>query len=211
MKPSREVASLVLLAFLVSSCVTPPMHTGPSMPAFMGDGKTPAEFGADDQACRATALSLVGTTPAKAAQDSQVVSAIAGVLLGAALGAAAGSLGREPALGAGVGAAAGLASGTAWGASAAGASAAVVQSAFDSEYFACMYARGHKVPVAGSLAQTSVMAPTPPAASLPPPPPAAWRTPSAPASAAQPPAVSGECVPTGKYVKTPAGFVQECM
>lgn len=206
MKLSRGIVyPVVLLMFSVSACVTGPKHVGPSMPALMGDGKTPAQFANDDQACRAIALSLVGTTPAQAAQESQVGSAIVGTLLGAALGAAAGSFSRNAGLGAGVGAAAGLASGTAWGAGAAGASAASVQGAFDAEYYACMYPRGHRVPVAGSLAQTPAAMPAGPA--LPPPPPAAW---SAPPSL---PAASGSqgCVPTGKYVKTPDGFMQECM
>jgi hypothetical protein len=198
----RGIVYPILLAF-ATSCVAVPKHASPSMPALMGDGKTPAEFSNDDQTCRATALSLVGTTPAQAAQESQVGSAIIGTLLGAGLGAAAGAFGRNAGLGAGVGAAAGLASGTAWGSAAAGGSAALVQSAFDSEYYACMYARGHKVPVSGSLAQTPATPAAMPQPLPPPPPPAVWSPPP-------PPAGGSPCIPTGKYVKTANGFVEEC-
>jgi len=220
----------IAAASVVTGCAMYP-NAGPSQPALVGDAKTGTQFTQDDQECRAIALSLTGKSPGQAAQESQVASAVLGMVLGAGLGAAGGAIGGRPALGAGLGAGAGLAYGAAGGASAAYGTAALYQQRYDSEYYQCMYARGHKIPTSAAIVSrpatslppppTGSPPPPPPTGSLPPPPPTASMAPptptfSAPPSpssnpgAAAPPGATEPCKVTGRYVRTPQGFMPEC-
>lgn len=196
----RTGVALVAVVTLITGCVSVPRTVGPSRPAFAGTGKNPQQFSQDDDACRAHAAARVGTTPADAAAGSQVGSAILGGLLLGALGAATGALGGNAGLGAAVGAAAGLAGGTAVGAEAGAQAAADVQRQIDREYFSCMYALGHQVPGAAQAPQYRQSAPPPP-----PPGPAIG-----PAPGPSAPPAAAPCKPTGKYVRTPQGFMAEC-
>ncbi len=182
--------ALVLATAVLAGCATfgPP---GPTRPAFIGTGKTPTQFYQDDANCRATATARAGD-PAQV-QQSQAASAVFGTLLGAALGAAIGgaaSGGRGAGLGAAIGGGAGAATGIGGGTAQAQADAARIQYRWDAEYLSCMYAAGHQVP--GAPAPAAHPAP----AYAPPPPP--------------PPPSTSPCKPTGKYVRTPQGFVPEC-
>lgn len=142
----------VILVLLVSSgCATLP--SGPSILVLPGTGKTFERFRADDNMCRRYAYDQVrGMTPAQAASDSGVGSAILGSALGAATGAAVNG-GRGAAVGAGIG----LLFGALVGTEAAEVSASGVQQRYDYGYMQCMYARGHRVPMAAeSLASDSM-------------------------------------------------------
>jgi hypothetical protein len=109
-----------------------------------GSGKNFDEFRGDDLMCRQFAQQQVGgATPNQVAVESGVSSAIVGTLLGAAVGAAIDG-GRGGAAGAGAGLALGglVGTGTAHGA------AYGLQQRYDFGYQQCMYARGHRIPVA---------------------------------------------------------------
>lgn len=165
---------------LLSGCVSVP--SGPGVMVLPGTGKSFDQFRGDDVDCRQFAYYQAGgSTPDNAAANSAVSSAAIGTVIGAAAGAAFG--GHN---GAASGAGAGLITGSLIGASTAGASQYEVQRRYDHAYVQCMYARGHKVPVAGysnggSYRQGSyVSAPPPPpadapapagSANIPPPPP----------------------------------------
>jgi hypothetical protein len=149
---------------VVAGCTS--MPTGPNVMTLPGTGKSFDQFRADDGDCRQYAFAQVGgTTPNQAASNSGAKSAAVGTLVGAAAGAAING-GTGAAVGAGVGLAGGALAGTA----AADQSAYGVQQRYDIAYTQCMYAKGHKVPVAGRF-----MSPTPEATgastTLPPPPP----------------------------------------
>jgi hypothetical protein len=148
---------------LLGGCVSVP--TGPAVMVLPGSGKTFEQFRADDLDCRQYAHYQVGgTTADSAATNSAVSSAAVGTLIGAAAGAAFGGHNSAAA-----GAGAGLITGSLIGASSAGVSQYEVQRRYDNAYQQCMYARGHKIPVAGySSGQARYSSsPTPP-----PPPPA---------------------------------------
>jgi hypothetical protein len=129
------------LVGLLAACASLP--DGPSMPALPGSQKSLDQFALDDGDCRSFAVArLGGITPQTAANQSAVGSAVAG----AAVGAAAGGL-IDGSSGAGVGAGVGLLYGALVGTSTAQGSYAATQQQFDGLYYACMYARGQKVPV----------------------------------------------------------------
>lgn len=167
--------SALALTLLVAACTT--MPTGPTVMVLPGSNKSFDQFRADDMECRNYALQSVGgLTASQAATQSGVSSAVVGTVLGAAAGAAIG--GHE---GAGVGAGTGLVVGGLAGTGTAQASGYDLQYRYDHGYIQCMYAKGHQVPVSGSIYRQSrparYMAPSPtpsippPPAGMPPPPP----------------------------------------
>lgn len=135
-----------------------------------GSGKSFAQFRSDDLSCQQYAESLVGgASPGQAAADSGVRSAALGTVVGAAAGAAI-----NGGSGAAAGAGAGLLIGALAGTGAAQDSAYGVQRRYDYGYTQCMYANGHRIPVAGGYRYPSRRAaypPPPPPPGYPPPPP----------------------------------------
>jgi len=167
--------ALLVLPLLAAACTT--MPSGPTVMVLPGASKSFDQFRADDMECRNYAFESVGgVTASQAATQSGVSSAVVGTVLGAAAGAAIG--GHE---GAGVGAGTGLVVGGLAGTGTAQASGYDLQYRYDHGYIQCMYAKGHQVPVSGSLYRQSrperYVAPPPspgippPPAGMPPPPP----------------------------------------
>ncbi len=156
-------------ALLLAACATTP--SGPSVLVLPGDGKSFDQFRFDEQDCRQYASAQVGgKTPGEAAGESGFGSAAVGALVGGLAGAALGGNSRSAAAGAGIG----LAGGAIAGAGAGNASARTLQQRYDYAYQQCMYAKGHKVPVAGSMSQSRPArraAPPPPPPGIQPPPP----------------------------------------
>ncbi len=141
----RLIKLFPLLALCsLAGCVS--MPTGPSMMALPGNGRSFDEFRYDDYVCRQFAYEQAGGTPNRASVASGVGSAAVGAGLGAAAGAALGG-GRGAAIGAGTGM---LAGGLA-GANTARSSGSISQQRYDMGYTQCMYAKGHRVPVAGQI------------------------------------------------------------
>lgn len=165
--------TLLLALLLVGACTTLP--SGPGVMVLPGTGKSFDQFRADDLDCRQFSSAQVGgTEPNQAATDSGVKSAAVGTVVGALAGAAIGG-----SRGAGVGAGTGLAVGALAGTGAAGGSAYGLQRRYDYAYIQCMYAKGHKVPVSGTLMSSN---PNPAAAYTPPPPPPPGSPPPPPGS-----------------------------
>jgi hypothetical protein len=180
MKTNAKMFAALGAVALLAGCVSVP--SGPSVMVLPGSGKSFEQFRADDLDCRQYAnYQSGGSTPGNAAAESAVSSAAVGTLIGAAAGAAFGGHG-----GAAAGAGAGLITGSMIGASTAGMSQYEVQRRYDNAFQQCMYARGHKVPVAGyaggasrSASQYTTPPPPPPAnapapsygSDIPPPPP----------------------------------------
>lgn len=150
--PTNILLPAILLPALLAGCVS--MPTGPSALVLPGTGKTFDQFRADDFSCRGYAQSQVGGTAQQAAADSTVRSAALGTLVGAALGAAV-----DGGRGAGSGAGVGLAMGTMAGADAGNYSGNNLQRRYDYAYQQCMYAQGHRVPVAGGMMTESRQSP----------------------------------------------------
>jgi hypothetical protein len=129
----------------LGACVAAP-PPGPSVMALPGQNKSFDAFQQDDFACRQYAWQQTGgASPAAAASQSGVGSAVAGTALGAATGAAIGSLGGAAGAGAVVGAATGLAAGSAIGANNAAAAYGSAQQFYDVSYTQCMYGHGNTV------------------------------------------------------------------
>jgi hypothetical protein len=171
---ARRLGVLGALA-LLSACATVP--SGPSMLVLPGAGKSFDQFRADDASCRQFAYQQIGGASAERDAERQAVqSAVVGTAIGAVAGAAIGG-----SRGAGVGAGTGLIVGSAVGSSSSDASGYGAQRRYDHAYLQCMYAAGHKVPVAGNLggqrnyqspaAPARYVAPPPPPGAAPPPPP----------------------------------------
>jgi hypothetical protein len=154
---------------LLAGCATPP-PSGPGVLVLPGSGKSFDQFRLDDQECRQYAHSQTGLTPEKASTDAGVKSAVVGTAVGAVAGAALG--GHS---GAGVGAGVGLAAGTLAGTDAAHASGRTVQQRYDFAYQQCMYAKGHKIPMAREQVRSS---PSRQTGYAPPPPPPPGRPPA---------------------------------
>jgi hypothetical protein len=175
---TRTAAAFALLALAGCASMPPP---GPSVMVLPGTGKSFDEFRHDDYDCRGYASVQSGAQGAdQAARDATVNSAAVGALVGAAAGAALGGNGHAAVAGAGVGTATGAAVGS--GAAAQGAYS--VQRRYDIAFTQCMYAKGNKVPMAGSYRGNRVSTgssyrqvvpppPPPPAGTPPPPPPSA--------------------------------------
>ena len=136
--------SLLGIILLVGGCASAPPNS-PGVLVLPGSGKSFDQFRFDDYECRQFASSGVGGgTPNEASADSGVKSAVVGTAIGAAAGAAMGN--------AGVGAGIGLATGALAGSGAANASGRTLQQRYDFGYQQCMYAKGHKVPMAPEAA-----------------------------------------------------------
>lgn len=168
------LSASLALCFL-AACVS--MPSGPSVLVLPGSGKTFDQFRGDDSYCRQYANEQVGgVTPNQASVSSGVASAAVGTALGAAAGAAIGG-----GSGAAIGAGSGLAVGGLTGSSSARVSGDIGQQRYDMGYVQCMYAKGHRIPVAGQIMDNSSMSgpgqsmgtppPPPPAGNPPPPPP----------------------------------------
>ena len=137
-------------ALLLAACATP-APTGPGILVLPGTGKTFDRFRVDDQDCRGFAYSSIGGQKAdEESKDAAVKSAVIGTAIGTAAGALLG--GHQ---GAAVGAGVGLAGGSIVGADASRASSGSAQQRYDHAFTQCMYAKGHKVPVAGRHAYAS--------------------------------------------------------
>ncbi|MGK5006273.1 glycine zipper family protein [Janthinobacterium sp. LB2P70] len=153
----------VLAPLVLAACTVMPQ--GPSAMVLPGTGKSFAQFQGDDTHCRGYAQAQLGGSSAQqAVADSGVRSAALGTLLGAVAGAAI-----DGGHGAGVGAGTGLVFGALAGTGAADSSAYGMQRRYDYAYQQCMYASGHKVPVAGQmLSGVPANAATPPPGTPPP-------------------------------------------
>lgn len=146
MKTVNSLCAACVVCFL-AACVHLP--SGPSVMALPGTGKSFEQFRVDDYECRSYAYEQVGgTTPRQSAQSSGLESAAIGAGLGAAAGAAIAGGG-----GAAVGAGAGLLAGGLVGSGTASTSAYVNQQRYDIGYIQCMYAKGHRVPIAGRITE----------------------------------------------------------
>jgi outer membrane lipoprotein SlyB len=167
MKKLFGISSLVL----VTACASTP--NGPNVMVLPGSGKTFDQFRFDDQECRQYAhLQSGGEAPNQAAANSGVASAAVGAAVGTVAGAALGG-----SRGAGVGAGLGLATGAVAGSGAAAQSGHTAQRRYDMGYQQCMYAKGHKIPMAASRydrkpsTYREATPPPPPPGTPPPPPP----------------------------------------
>ncbi|WP_317203674.1 hypothetical protein [Janthinobacterium sp.] len=146
MSKATTVWALGLAPLLLSACAV--MPEGPSAMVLPGTGKSFEQFRGDDFSCRGYAQSqLGGASPGQASVDSGVRSAALGAALGAVAGAAI-----NGGHGAGVGAGTGLAFGALAGVGAGDSSAYSMQQRYDVAYQQCMYANGHRVPIAGRMA-----------------------------------------------------------
>lgn len=184
MNTTSSRLTAIAAALALGGCVTFP--SGPSVMALPGSGMSFDQFRGDDYACRAYASQSIGGQDAQqAAVGSGVTSAAVGTAVGALAGAAI-----DGSHGAGVGAGVGLLAGSAAGAGAADTSGRTLQHRYDTSYIQCMYAKGHKVPVAGqftSAPRRSTTPPPPPPGSIPPPPGGSYAPPPAPGTYAPPP------------------------
>jgi hypothetical protein len=167
----RFLAAGAGAVLMLGACTT--MPTGPSVTVLPGTGKNFDQFRFDDHECRQFASSQVGgNSPDGAAESSGVKSAVVGTAVGLGAGALLG--GRS---GAATGAGVGLIAGSAAGAGAAGSSQRTMQHRYDIGYQQCMYAKKHRVPVAGRFESaqpapsSSYTTPPPPPPGTPPPPP----------------------------------------
>src|SRR5262245_50056545 len=178
---------LVGAALSLAGCVS--MPTGPSIAVLPGTGKSFDQFRADEGVCRQYAYDQIGgQTAAREQERSGVTSAVVGTAIGALAGAAIGGNSQGAAVGAGVG----LLGGSLAGSSAAYASGSEAQRRYDIAYQQCMYAQGHRVPVAGRMAPSARIAPGPSGTYTPPPPPppptsSAYAPPPPPPGAPPPP------------------------
>jgi hypothetical protein len=184
MKHLKRLSALGAL-LLLGACVS--MPSGPGVTVLPGTGKSFDQFRADDMDCRQYASNQVGgATPDGAAEASGVKSALVGTAVGALAGAVVG--GQR---GAATGASAGLIVGGISGAGAASGSQYTLQRRYDAGYQQCMYAKGHRVPIAGRYDTGSprpVTAYTPPP---PPPPSSSYNAPPPPPPGTPPPPPPG--------------------
>src|SRR6267142_3317101 len=150
----KKAFYLLPFAFL-AGCASIP--SGPGVMVLPGSSKSFDQFRFDDYECRQYASSQIGgNTPDQAASDSGVKSAVVGAAIGTVAGAALG--GSQGAIaGAGIGTAGGALAGT--GASA--RSGYTLQQRYDMGYQQCMYAKGHKIPMAGRYERPAYSAPRP--------------------------------------------------
>jgi len=155
------IAAATATVLLLGGCAS--MPTGPTVLALPGSNRSLDDFHADEMRCRDYAIQQVSGSP----NDASVRDAVVGTAIGAAAGAAIG--GHQ---GAGVGAGAGLLFGSAVGADAGNRYTYDSQRQYDNAYIQCLYAKGHRVPVSASFAQTLRQSgESAPAANIPPPPP----------------------------------------
>jgi len=141
----RYMLTVLFSIPILTACVS--MPTGPSVMVLPGSNKSFEQFRYDDTVCKQYAYDQVnGETAKNAAINSGLNSAAIGAGLGAIAGAALGG-GRGAAIGGGTG----LLAGGLTGSGAARTSASIAQQHFDNNYVQCMYAQGHRVPVAGDI------------------------------------------------------------
>lgn len=184
MRTATKVVSLGVL-LLLGACVS--MPSGPGVMVLPGTGKSFDQFRADDMECRQFASNQVGgSTPDNAAENSGLKSAAVGTAVGALAGAIIG--GHQ---GAAAGAGAGLIIGGASGAGAAAGSQRSLQQRYDIGYQQCMYAKGHKVPMAGRFDNSTTRRPVASTYTPPPPPPPSMGTPPPPPLGTPPPPPPG--------------------
>lgn len=173
MRKIHRLSALLALCS-VAGCVS--MPSGPSVLVLPGSGKNFDQFRGDDSYCKQYAGEQVGgVTPNQASVSSGVASAAVGTALGAAAGAAIGG-----GSGAAIGAGSGFALGGLTGSSSARVSGDVGQQRYDMAYVQCMYAKGHRVPVAGQIMDSSSMSGRSQSTGAPPPPPPAGKPPPPP-------------------------------
>lgn len=158
MKSTTFVIAAVSLV-LLGGCATAP--TGPSVLVLPGSDRNFNDFRADEADCRQYATQKTGEPD----NDPAVRGAVIGTVIGAVAGAAIG--GHR---GAGVGAGTGLLFGTAIGSDSAQRKAYGGQRQYDNAYVQCMYGRGHRVPVSGTVSRGR-MNTAEPSGYYPPPPP----------------------------------------
>jgi hypothetical protein len=145
MNHKLQLPSMLVAVLLLTACTSIP--TGPGMLALPGTGKSFNQFRFDEADCRRYSSAQVdGRTANEAAADSGVRSAVVGTAIGATAGALLG--GHS---GVGVGAGSGLLMGSMVGAGTGDSSGYNLQQRYDFAYLQCMYAKGHRVPVSGSL------------------------------------------------------------
>ena len=182
--PRLSALLVVCSIFFLSACVS--MPSGPSVMVLPGSGKNFDQFRGDDLNCRQYASEQVrGVSPNQASVSSGVGTAAVGTALGAATGAAIGG-----GTGAAIGAGSGLAVGGLMGSSSGLSSAEINQQRYDMGYVQCMYARGHRVPIAGQIMDNSAAGARGGQGMSPPPPPPggdAGRSPPPPPSGNPPP------------------------
>ena len=163
-KRHRPKLGVLGAALLLGACTVIP--TGPSVMVLPGTGQPFERFRADDMECRQYAqYQIGGKTAGDSAKESAITSAAVGTAVGALAGAAIGGDSKGAAIGAG----AGLLMGSATGTDASRASTVGTQRQYDNAYIQCMYAQGHRVPVAGNLTQEAPLRSGD--AGIPPPPP----------------------------------------
>ena len=136
----------ILLGSLVALAGCASVPTGPNVMVLPGSGKSFDQFRFDDFECRQYAHAQVGGTDAN---QAAVNSGVASAAVGTAVGTVAG---------------------------AAAQSGATAQHRYDMGYQQCMYAKGHKIPMAASRydrrpAYREATPPPPPPPGTPPPPP----------------------------------------
>ena len=140
----------VVSALLLAACATP-APSGPGILVLPGTAKTFDQFRADDNDCRVYAYNQIGGPGAsQESREKAVNSAVVGTAIGTAAGALLGG-GQGAAVGAGVG----LAGGSMVGADASRATSGSQQHRYDNAFTQCMYAKGHRVPVAGRYSYES--------------------------------------------------------
>lgn len=168
MNTTRIASAAAVL--LLAACASPlPNH--PNVLTLPGSGKTFDQFRADELDCRGYAYHQIGGKGAEqAASNAAATSAAVGTAIGTVTGAALGG-----SSGAAVGAGFGLATGAAVGAGQSQSAGYSAQSRYDNAFTQCMYAKGHKVPVAGRYADSPRSTQ---AARTPPPPPPPGRPPA---------------------------------
>jgi hypothetical protein len=143
----RLPIALLCASALTACTVGPAPPAGPSLAAMPGNGKTPAQFAADDTACRAQANAAnSGMTPGQAASQSAAGTVAGSTLVGAGLGALFGAAGRAAGPGAAIGGGAGLLAGLLTAGRNANISGAAFQRNYDAVYFHCIAAAGDRVP-----------------------------------------------------------------
>lgn len=163
MSPASRIALLVA-ALALGACASVP--TGPSVMVLPGTGMSFDQFRVDEAECRQYASTQVGgTTPDQAMESSGVKSAAVGAAVGAVAGAVIGGH-RGAATGAGTG----LIVGSVAGAGAGQSSGRSAQQRYDIGFQQCMYAKGHRVPVAGRFEAGRQAPASAPATPAPPPP-----------------------------------------
>ncbi len=145
----RVTPLLALGGALVLGACAVPMPPGPTVMALPGPNKNFAEFQREDMGCRQYADARIGYgSPAAAANQAGVGSALLGTGLGAAAGALIGAATGHAGAGAAIGAGSGLLLGSAAGANNAAAAGYGMQREYNIAYMQCMVANGNRVPAA---------------------------------------------------------------